>query len=178
MKKIILVLIVLGVIALSGCGSLRSSPTGNVVVCNPPYMQLGLDCCLDKNNNRICDTDEPPEEDPIKECIFINNGKRMTLGIRCELGQDCLEPAKKFELSPDSVACEKTELRKFKWDNQYLYCDNNNDCKDQICELDGCDEESNEFMNYFILECEDHYCKTTQGYVDIINGGTIREWGE
>ncbi|MDP4039539.1 MAG: PRC-barrel domain-containing protein [Candidatus Pacearchaeota archaeon] len=28
------------------------------VICNPPYMRYGLECCLDANNNSICDKDE------------------------------------------------------------------------------------------------------------------------
>jgi hypothetical protein len=28
------------------------------LVCNPPYMRLGSGCCLDRDNNRICDADE------------------------------------------------------------------------------------------------------------------------
>ena len=36
---------------LSGCQA-------GEVVCNEPYIHVGNDCCLDKNNNSICDTDE------------------------------------------------------------------------------------------------------------------------
>jgi hypothetical protein len=32
----------------------------NNVVCNKPYIQVGTSCCLDENDNSICDTDEPP----------------------------------------------------------------------------------------------------------------------
>jgi len=31
------------------------------IVCNPPYMRFGSDCCLDENNNSICDRDEAIE---------------------------------------------------------------------------------------------------------------------
>ena len=46
--------------------------TGNVieeVVCNSPYIRHGAECCLDANNNSICDIDEglPAEEKPEKE---------------------------------------------------------------------------------------------------------------
>jgi hypothetical protein len=30
----------------------------NAVVCNEPYIRVGLECCLDINNNNICDSDE------------------------------------------------------------------------------------------------------------------------
>ena len=29
-----------------------------MIVCDPPYIRHASDCCLDKNNNAICDTDE------------------------------------------------------------------------------------------------------------------------
>jgi sporulation protein YlmC with PRC-barrel domain len=41
------------------------SITGNVIdiiVCNPPYIRYGKECCLDKNNNSICDSDDVAEE--------------------------------------------------------------------------------------------------------------------
>lgn len=50
MKKIMLSLIVLSLILIVGC---QSKP-----VCNKPYILVGIDCCLDQNNNAICDTDE------------------------------------------------------------------------------------------------------------------------
>ncbi len=28
------------------------------IVCNAPYMRVGVSCCLDKDNNKICDKDE------------------------------------------------------------------------------------------------------------------------
>ena len=31
----------------------------NSVVCNKPYIQVGSACCLDANDNSICDSDEP-----------------------------------------------------------------------------------------------------------------------
>ena len=35
--------------------------TGKAIVCNEPYMRFGTSCCLDKNNNDICDNDEQEE---------------------------------------------------------------------------------------------------------------------
>ncbi|MCK4492336.1 MAG: hypothetical protein KAU03_06905 [Candidatus Altiarchaeales archaeon] len=31
---------------------------GDDVVCNPPYIRAGVDCCLDVNDNMVCDSDE------------------------------------------------------------------------------------------------------------------------
>ncbi|MBD3389179.1 MAG: hypothetical protein GF416_08800 [Candidatus Altiarchaeales archaeon] len=43
-------------------------------VCSKPYLQVGLACCLDINNNGICDSDEdivvgnPPPNPPVEYC--------------------------------------------------------------------------------------------------------------
>jgi len=50
MKKIILPMILLLVIITSGCVE--------QVACNPPYIIVGNECCLDTNDNQICDKDE------------------------------------------------------------------------------------------------------------------------
>ncbi|MBW2981422.1 hypothetical protein KY343_00950 [Candidatus Woesearchaeota archaeon] len=36
----------------------------NPVVCDAPYIRYGTGCCLDKNNNKICDNDESEPEEP------------------------------------------------------------------------------------------------------------------
>ncbi len=52
----------IAVFAVSGC----QSRVEDNIVCNPPYIRHGLACCLDTNENSICDKDEgikiTPEE--------------------------------------------------------------------------------------------------------------------
>ncbi|MCX8195436.1 MAG: hypothetical protein N3G22_05035, partial [Candidatus Micrarchaeota archaeon] len=43
----------------TGCAQQPPAPPTPSIVCNPPYIQVGKDCCLDHNNNSICDKDEP-----------------------------------------------------------------------------------------------------------------------
>ena len=61
-------------LTLSGCKAKETTPTGNLVkednkilqpdsndssiICNKPYILVGKECCLDKDDNRICDRDE------------------------------------------------------------------------------------------------------------------------
>ena len=54
----ILALAVIGVIVISGC---VQQPKQEAVTCNPPYIKVGTECCLDQNSNNICDKDEPEE---------------------------------------------------------------------------------------------------------------------
>lgn len=59
MKKILFGLIILIIISLfliSGCAQEQK------VVCNKPYILVGTSCCLDQNNNNICDKDEVEEK--------------------------------------------------------------------------------------------------------------------
>lgn len=51
MKKIILFgFLIIGIFILSGCVPKTT--------CNEPYIVKGNECCLDQNNNKICDEDE------------------------------------------------------------------------------------------------------------------------
>jgi hypothetical protein len=52
MKKIILGLIIISMLIIVGCSKQAA------VVCNAPYIQKGAECCLDRNDNKICDSDE------------------------------------------------------------------------------------------------------------------------
>ncbi|MEN9625698.1 MAG: hypothetical protein RL557_26 [archaeon] len=38
--------------------------------CNPPYIQMGMNCCLDKDYNGICDSDEETEIDYGNRCDY------------------------------------------------------------------------------------------------------------
>jgi hypothetical protein len=60
-------------IFIQGCGAETvTNATTNAVVCNRPYILVGTACCLDANNNGVCDKDEvqtpenPPVTPPVK----------------------------------------------------------------------------------------------------------------
>ena len=52
MKKAALLIILAGILVLSGC-SIISGP-----VCNKPYIHVGKECCVDSDDNSICDIDD------------------------------------------------------------------------------------------------------------------------
>jgi hypothetical protein len=54
MAKHYLIFVLLLVIFMYGCQE---------IVCNPPYIQVGTECCLDQDNNKVCDKDEKVEEE-------------------------------------------------------------------------------------------------------------------
>lgn len=51
------------------------------IVCEPPYMRFGMGCCLDKNVNDICDSDEVDE--------MISTTTTVVEFIRCKKDSDC-----------------------------------------------------------------------------------------
>jgi len=50
---ILLGLLMVGVVVLSGCVE---------PVCNKPYILVGTSCCLDQNNNNVCDSEDWPDK--------------------------------------------------------------------------------------------------------------------
>ena len=69
-KMVIFGLLLVMIVGISGCGSKDGSEvTGEAVasVCNSPYFEYKAgECCLDKNSNSICDSDEAIVEE-VKE---------------------------------------------------------------------------------------------------------------
>ncbi len=63
-KAILLIFaLLLTALLIQGCAT-----TTNAIVCNKPYILVGASCCLDSNNNNICDKDEvqkPVENPPV-----------------------------------------------------------------------------------------------------------------
>lgn len=59
---------------------LITSCTPKEVVCNRPYIQVGTECCLDSNDNKVCDSDE-------KELIQCNR-PYIQVGLSCCLDKN------------------------------------------------------------------------------------------
>tara|TARA_Y100000310_G_scaffold343572_1_gene451862 strand:- start:785 stop:1480 length:696 start_codon:yes stop_codon:yes gene_type:complete len=69
-KMVIFTFLLVAIISISGCGD-KDDVTGAAVkdsVCNAPYFEYKQgDCCLDKNANSICDSDEDIVEEATTE---------------------------------------------------------------------------------------------------------------
>jgi len=50
---LVLAIAVLSVLIIGASGCVQNPPT-----CNKPYILVGTECCLDQNDNSICDKDE------------------------------------------------------------------------------------------------------------------------
>lgn len=69
---------------IAGC---VSSPTGAPVVCNKPYIIVGNECCLDQNNNSICDNDEPAQKEELAKEVICNK-PYILVGTKCCLDKN------------------------------------------------------------------------------------------
>jgi len=56
-----------------------------IVVSEPPYTRVGEECCLDQNNNGICDKDDPKPDCPNQCC---NEGDYKTK--QCAYNEECI----------------------------------------------------------------------------------------
>lgn len=59
MRSIALILVIL-TLSMAACSqdSEQNPASPSTVVCNKPYLLVGTSCCLDKNDNSICDADD------------------------------------------------------------------------------------------------------------------------
>lgn len=100
-----------------GCLQQQAAP-----VCNKPYILVGTSCCLDKNDNKICDRDER-----------IEQGE--------EQGKELPKEDSNIEI-PDSIPL--TECKKYEWPSDCNYITNAEGKK--LCEQckEWCDENKGE----------------------------------
>lgn len=62
------ILVILSILLLcTACVQVTTTPDSEETNCNKPYIQVGDDCCLDKDDNSICDKDEMTEEESTNE---------------------------------------------------------------------------------------------------------------
>ena len=66
-KPIFNVFFIILITLIAGCENVDVSKVSDkdlerisdkAVICNSPYIRVGIECCLDQNNNKICDKDE------------------------------------------------------------------------------------------------------------------------
>lgn len=132
MKRILIFAIFILFLFLVGCTEVNLENISDedlerisekAVVCNSPYMRMGISCCLDKDNNGICDSDEVEvenddgskedeevEEEEIEE-VGVCNPPYMRMGISCCLDKDdnniCDSDEVEFEKDDDSEEDEE-----------------------------------------------------------------------
>lgn len=117
------------------------------------------------------------KKNTVGECVITQDGERINSGLKCNKGEDCVEPVKKMELGKVEVSCEETELKRFKLESGFLFCKTKQDCVDVLCEEN--DEECKEMLEDLIVICDDNFCKGSQSVIDAFTGSmTVFRKGE
>lgn len=103
MKRLFLILLTILLFLISGCGETTS-------ICDKPHILVGYECCLDENDNSICDTDEIKEavDKPIEETII-----RKQKTEKCDLFIDdycCEYPESQYSLTISGLCEGEKEL--------------------------------------------------------------------
>jgi len=62
MRKLIFLFIVFVSILVTACSEISNSKSSEGIVCDSPYIRFEEGCCLDNNDNKICDEDDIEEE--------------------------------------------------------------------------------------------------------------------
>lgn len=108
MKKIMILFLVFSVmILLAGC---------QTIVCKEPYMRFEAGCCIDKNDNNICDEDDTGEEtvqETAEEKVSLDNLKSAmnlpTKTVAIEEAKNCHEvqvPYTETVVNGSKTTCE------------------------------------------------------------------------
>ena len=112
-NSVIVLSLLFTVVFLMGCvGSPQKDAKKSALVCNDPYIRVGSGCCLDENQNSVCDEDEEaettskPSETKINQATTTIKAQATTvptttspgaassstLKYACEKNEDCPEP--------------------------------------------------------------------------------------
>ena len=76
------------IIVISACSQQQG------FACNQPYIQVGSQCCLDQNDNKICDSDEPTKPQTSNLSENTNTSKNQTIAQPTPVETKTSEPEK------------------------------------------------------------------------------------
>ncbi len=127
--KALFVILLIAVIIYMGINQKQS-------VCNPPYISHGSDCCIDSNQDGVCDKDQPgsfvttPGETTttLDQCIGLSGYNKTACVIEREKKgyvDECIEQCDNAsvscvalcdvkQVSKEKVACADACLKKYK----------------------------------------------------------------
>ncbi len=83
-KHLFLISFLVVIIVLSSC---QLQTKTSEVTCNKPYIQVGLSCCLDKNSNQICDSDETFKSSNTLDNTPNDENEKITVSQKSTLTQ-------------------------------------------------------------------------------------------
>jgi len=97
---VLIIAIVIYIYFFSGMFSTIS--TGGAPTCNPPYLLVRTGCCLDQNNNNICDSDEITNADQTPNNQSTGGAWSKTSGYTVD---ECVEVCNGFDMAANVNDC-------------------------------------------------------------------------
>jgi len=120
MRKIIIAFLIIPLfLLLIGCTTPKTENVTTPVVCNDTYILVGSSCCLDQNNNAICDSDET--EKPSAEVGTNAPVKDGSTSVKAESSPDALISQHPLRLALYSSEIEAGYSLSRKSSGQYKY---------------------------------------------------------
>ncbi|MBU0757527.1 MAG: hypothetical protein KKF44_05655 [Nanoarchaeota archaeon] len=168
MKRIILctIFLVFGLILLSAC-----TETNNEAVCNKPYILVGQGCCLDNNDNQICDSDEMDLKSKMNEEV------KPTCPTSCDDKDEC---TKDYCSENTEYKCRNDNISPccgdYKCDSKenYFTCDSDCEISPTIAELNEKFLEVFKRKNILLVAVEDEEDNAIQYHEhDVLRGIVI-----
>ena len=110
-KSILLLLAITALLVLASCDVNELKEKHEKSLCPQKYMRLGTTCCLDKNNNTICDSDE--QKNPAYGGCGMYptsptcEAPNIKVGTRCCADENNNKICDDEDLSTTSFTCEK-----------------------------------------------------------------------
>ena len=113
-KRVLLLVLLTAIVFVSGCVSSTDTQSNSnnknlqntsQVICNKPYILVGASCCLDMNNNSICDSDEKTgiDAERTKICNDIANSPDLKYPAKCFPIEDDLSHPESIDVKSDPL---------------------------------------------------------------------------
>lgn len=125
-----------------------------LIVCEAPYIRHASDCCLDKNNNKVCDGDETSFSG--SEENTINNNTSVS-ELKEECNNECISDSCSgkfyYVCTINEKGCKVKVNKGIVKDKCEVLCINNNNCKEgEICIDYSCFQKPNSLQTKYVLE--------------------------
>ena len=147
---------------LTGCSEIDISKLSDedlerisekLIVCESPYLRNGGDCCLDKNENKICDEDEKLEDVRVKPEIKKN---AEDVGCRNECTNSGCDDNDYLECSKEKNGCYSNVNLGLIVGKCNVECTSSKDCsEDEECDSNKCNEKPQENFDNGGLDYKD-----------------------
>lgn len=138
------------IVVLLLCGCIDQSTT-----CNKPYILVGKDCCLDENNDGICDKDKPSTT-PQTILSCPGDGKNYCEGDVAYTNSICESGRWKYETKHCDYGCEQGACK-----SPSCY---GKDCNDgNPCTVDYCSESTGSACKHDVVSGAQNGCSGSAG---------------